>query len=102
MGFTSQAAPVPEPAEHRQGSGVSEQEFQAALLNWQAEPGAITLLVTITSIRQRLPGEEPWQRPAPRSFVISTPITPQCQAIGRRSPNRGEAERALQVCGDSH
>lgn len=32
---------------------------------------------------------------APLSFVISTPITRQCQAIGRRSPSKGEAKRAL-------
>lgn len=64
-----------ETTEKRQGSGVSEEEFQAALLKSQAEPGAIILLVTITSITHGLPGEEPWQRPASLSFVISTPIT---------------------------
>lgn len=45
----------------QQVSDVSEEESWAALLKPWAEPGAITLLLTITSISQQLPSEETWQ-----------------------------------------
>lgn len=100
MGFTSQVAPVLETTEKRQGSGVSEEEFQAALLKRQAEPGAITLLVTITSITHRLPGEEPWQS----LFHLSFPLQLLDNAGNwQEKPQRGgSTEKHCTVCGDTH
>lgn len=100
MGFTSQVVPVPETTENRQGSGVSEEEFQAALLKRQAEPGAITLLVTITSITHRLPGEEPWQHRLHLSFPLQLPDN--ARKLAGEAPRRGKHTEHCMVCGDTH